>query len=57
MDNKFWNDADSNDVLLENKKFVSINYQPAKNEHLTPRICVDNALDEIIKIMISINIT
>ena len=30
----------------ENIKFVKVNYQPAVNEHLTPKIYVDNAIDE-----------
>ena len=45
-DNVFKNDIDFNDVKLENIKFVKVNYQPAVNEHLTPKIYVDNAIDE-----------
>ena len=46
VDNNFENDIDFNDVKLENIKFVKVNYQPAVNEHLTPKIKVDNAIDE-----------
>ena len=46
VDNIFKNDIDFNDVKLENIKFVKINYQPAINQHLTPEIYVDNAIDE-----------
>ena len=46
VDNLFKNDVDFNDVKLENIKFVKINYQPAVNEHLTPKIYVDNSIDE-----------
>ena len=28
------------------KKIVNFNYQPAVNEHLTPKVYVDNAIDE-----------
>ena len=28
-------------------KFIRVNYQPAVNEHLTPKVYVDNAIDEI----------
>ena len=45
VDNIFRNDRDFNDVILENIKFVKVNYQPAVNEHLTPKIYVDNAID------------
>ena len=38
VDNIFRNDIDFNDVKLENIKFVKVNYQPAVNEHLTPKI-------------------
>ena len=31
---------------MENIKFVNANYQPAVNEHLTPKIYVDNNIDE-----------
>ena len=30
----------------ENIKFVKVNYQPAVNEHLTPKVYVDTAIDE-----------
>ena len=42
----FKNDNDFNDVKLEKIKFVKVNYQPAVNGHLTPKINVDNAIDE-----------
>ena len=42
----FRNDIDFNDVKLENIKFVKVNYQPTVNEHSTPKIYVDNAIDE-----------
>ena len=31
---------------LENVKIVNVNYQPAVNEHLTPKTYVENAIDE-----------
>ena len=40
------NDIDFSDVKLENIEFVKVNYQPAVNEHLTPIVYVDNAIDE-----------
>ena len=40
------NDIDFLDVKLENFKFVKINYQPAVNEDITPKILVDAAIDE-----------
>ena len=46
VDNIFKNDIDFNDVKLENVKFVKVNYQPAVNEHLTPKIYVDVAINE-----------
>ena len=46
VDNLFRNDIDFNDVKLENIKFVRVNYQPAHPNHLTPKIYVDNAVDE-----------
>jgi len=46
IDNVFKNDIDFNDVKLENIKFVKVNYQPAVNEHLTPKIYVDTAINE-----------
>ena len=39
-------DIDFNDVKLENVKFVDVNYQPAINQHITPKMYVDNAIDE-----------
>ena len=46
LDNIFKNDIDFIDVKLENIKFVKVNYQPAHPNHLTPKICVDNTIDE-----------
>ena len=46
VDNIFRNDINFNDVKLENMNFVKVNYQPTVNEHLTPKIYVDNAKDE-----------
>ena len=46
VDNIFKNDIDFNEVKLENIEFVKVNYQPAVNEHLTPKIYVDIAIDE-----------
>ena len=46
VDNIFKNDIDFSDVKLENIKFVKVNCQPAVNEHLTPKIYVDKAIDE-----------
>ena len=45
VDNNFQNDIVFNDVKLENIKFVKVNYQPAVNEHLTPKVYVDTAID------------
>ena len=42
----FKNDIDFSDVKLENIKIVKVNYQPAVNEHLTPKVYVDSAIDE-----------
>ena len=42
----FKKDVDFIDVKLENIKFVKVHYQPAVNEHLTPKVYVDNAIDE-----------
>ena len=61
VDSIFQNDIDFNDVKLENIKFVKVIYQPAVNEHLTPKVYVDTAIDEpslarIIKTTISVNI-
>ena len=47
VNNIFKSDIDFNDVKLENIKFVKVNYQPAVNEHLTPKVNVDTAIDEI----------
>ena len=62
VDNIFENDIDFNDVKLENIKFFKVNYQPAVNEHLTPEVYVDTAIDEStlvrsIKITILVNST
>ena len=46
VDSIFNNDIDFNDVKLENIKFVKVSYQPAVNEHLTPKIYVDNKIVE-----------
>ena len=46
VDQIFRNDINFNDVKLENIKFVKVNYQPAHPNHLTPKIYVDNILDE-----------
>ena len=46
VDQIFRSDIDFNDVNLEKIKFVKVNYQPAVNEHLTPKIYVDNKIDE-----------
>ena len=47
VDNFFKNDIDFNDAKLENIAFVKVNYQPATNGHLTTKMYVDNAIDEI----------
>ena len=46
VDNIFRNDIDFDDVKLESINLVKVNYQPAVNEHLTPKIYVDNKIDE-----------
>ena len=46
VDNIFRSDIDFNDVKLENIKFVKVNYQPAHPNHLTPKIYVDDTIDE-----------
>ena len=46
VNNCFENDIDFNDFKLEIIKLVTVNYQPAVNEHLTPKVYVDNAIDE-----------
>ena len=46
VDQIFRNDIDFNDVKLENIKFVKVNYQPAHPNHFTPKIYVDNSIDE-----------
>ena len=46
--NHFYNGIKNDiDVKLESTNFFKVNYQPAVNEHLTPKIYVDNAMDEI----------
>ena len=44
--NIFKNDIDFNDVKLENIKFVKVNYAPAHPNHLTPKVYVDNTINE-----------
>ena len=44
VDNIFRNDFDFNDFKLEKINFVKVNYQPAVNEHLTPKLYVDNMI-------------
>ena len=39
-------DVDFNDRNLEILKIFKVNYQPAVDSHLTPKIYVDNAIDE-----------
>ena len=39
-------DMDFSNVELENIEFAKVNYQPAVNDHLTPEIYVDKAIDE-----------
>ena len=46
VDQIFRNDIDFKDVNLEKIEFVKVNYQPAVGEHLTPKVYVDNAIDE-----------
>ena len=46
IDIVFETDINFNDTKLENINFVKVNYQPAVNEYLTPKIYVDNAIDE-----------
>ena len=46
VDNIFKNDIDFKDVKLKNTKFGKINYQPTVNEHLTPKIYADDAINE-----------
>ena len=43
----FKNDIDFKDIKLEKIKFVKVKYQPAVNEHMTPKVYVDDAQDEI----------
>ena len=40
------NDIDFNDVKLENIKFVKVNYAPAHPNHLTPKVYVDNTMND-----------
>ena len=47
VDNKMENDIYFKDNKLENIKFVNVNYQPAIDSHLTPKVYVDNAIDEL----------
>ena len=47
VDSIFKNDIHFNDVKLEKMNFVQINHQPALSEHLTTKICVDIAIDEV----------
>ena len=47
IDNIFESDIDFNDVKLGNIKFVKVNHQPSVNEHLTPKVYVDTAIDEL----------
>ena len=47
VDNNFKKDIDFNDKKLGNIKVVDVNYQPAVNEHLTPKMYVDNAIDQL----------
>ena len=46
LDNKRNKDFDFKNEEIENMKFVQVNYQPAVNQHLTPKNYVDNAIDE-----------
>ena len=46
VDSIFNKDSDFNDKKLRNMKFVKVNYQPAVDEDLTPKLYVDNAIDE-----------
>ena len=46
IDKKFKTDNDFNNVKLEIIKFVRVNYQPGVNQHLTPKIYVDTAINE-----------
>ena len=48
VDNIFENDIDFNDVILENIKFVKVNYQPAVDTHLTLKVYVDTAISNSI---------
>ena len=46
VDTLFEKDIDFDDVTLKNLKIVEINYQPDFGENLTPKIYVDDAIDE-----------
>ena len=46
VDKIFKNDIEFKDVNLENIKFVKVKYQPAVIEDLTPKIYVDDAIDQ-----------
>ena len=47
VDKVFKKDIVFNDVKLENNNFVKVNYQIAVNEHLTPKMYVDNAINDL----------
>ena len=55
VDNIFKNDIDFNDVKIKNTKLVKVNYQPAVNEHLTPKVYVDYAIDGQILVRNNLN--
>ena len=46
IDKKFKIDIDFNNVKLKIIEFVRVNYQPVVNQHLTPKIYVDTAINE-----------
>ena len=46
LNNFIKNGIDFNDVKLENIKFVKVDYQSAHPNHLTPKIYVDDAINE-----------
>ena len=47
VDNIFKNDIDFHDNKLENKKYIKVNFLPTHNLHVTPKIYVDNAINEV----------
>ena len=47
VDNILKNDINFIDGRIKNLNFVRINYQPAVNEHLNPKLYVDTAIDKI----------